>query len=104
MNASVAAARLWWRPFKNGGYDVLKMEQRGRRLGSGRMLTERQERAICKIISDKNPEQLKMPFALGASPVVVRLILNRPGIRISGCTMRLYLQRWGSQASHRKRP
>ena len=103
MDASVAAVRLWWRLFKTGGHDALKLKLRGRRLGSGRVLTDRQEKAICKMISDKNPGRLKMPFALWTSPVVARLILKRFGIRIPDRTMRSYLQRWGYTPQRPKR-
>jgi transposase len=103
LDTSVAAVRVWWGLYKDGGVDAMRLKQRGRRHGSGRILTPRQESAICKTIEDKNPEQLKMPFALWTAPVVARWILKRFGVRIPDRTMRLYLQRWGYTPQRPKR-
>ncbi|WP_291855335.1 helix-turn-helix domain-containing protein [Accumulibacter sp.] len=47
-----------------GGMAALKPAIRGKKPGTGRSLTREQEQAICRIICDKRPEQLKREFAL----------------------------------------
>ena len=48
-----------------------------------------------KLITDKTPDQLKMPYALWTRGAVAQLIEQRFGIRLPVRTMGLYLARWG---------
>ena len=36
----------------------------GRKSGDGRLLDATQEATVCKLITDKTPDQLKMPYAM----------------------------------------
>ncbi|MGF6292596.1 hypothetical protein QFZ98_004457 [Paraburkholderia youngii] len=48
-----------------------------------------------KIIQDRTPDQLKMPYALWTRQSVAEVIEQRFGIRVPVRTMGLYLSRWG---------
>ena len=48
-----------------------------------------------KLIADKTPEQLKMPYALWTRAAVADLIERRFGLRLAVRTMGQYLARWG---------
>ena len=95
LDVSVASSRLWWRLFREGGKDALQLGRRGRKIGACRTLTKSQEKTVVKIITDKTPEQLKMPFALWTRPVIRELIQNRFGIKLPVRTLGHYLERWG---------
>ena len=64
--------------------------------------TGRETDSVCEtgkkiqgIIIDKNPDQLKMPFALWTRAAVVQLIHDKLGIDVSLRTVSNYLKRWG---------
>ena len=78
-----------------GGAKALRDAPGGRKLGQGRRLDATQEAAVRKLITDKTPDQLKMPYALWSRATVSELIEQRFGIRLPVRTMGLYLQRWG---------
>lgn len=59
---------------KEGGWAAVDLKKRGRRTGTGRRLTAEQETEIQRIIRDKTPDQLKMPFALWTRGAIVDLI------------------------------
>lgn len=67
----------------------------GRAVGDGRRLSAAQETEVRKLITDRTPDQLKMPYALWTRAAVAQLIEQRFGIRLAVRTMGLYLQRWG---------
>jgi transposase len=67
----------------------------GRKTGEGRRLSAAQEAEVRKLICDKTPDQLKMPYALWTRGAVAALIEQRFGIRLPVRTMGLYLSRWG---------
>ena len=77
------------------GAKALQDAPGGRRLGEGRRLDAAQEAAVRKLITDKTPDQLKMPYALWTRAAVGQLIEQRFGIRLPVRTMGLYLARWG---------
>jgi transposase len=67
----------------------------GRHAGDGRLLDAAQEATVRKLITDKTPDQLKMPYALWTRAAVSQLIEQRFGIALPVRTMGLYLARWG---------
>ena len=95
LDVSVAASRLWWRLYREGGDASLKLQRRGRPAGACRVLSKQQEKIVVKAITDKTPEQLKLPFALWTGPVIRRFIDERFGVQLPIRTLRLYLKRWG---------
>ena len=78
-----------------GGAKALRDSIGGRQIGEGRRLTAEQETEVRKLICDKTPDQLKMPYALWTRGAVAELIEHRFGIRLPVRTMGLYLSRWG---------
>jgi transposase len=78
-----------------GGAKALRDAVGGRRTGEGRRLSAQQEAEVRKLICDKTPDQLKMPYALWSRGAVAELIGHRFGIRLPVRTMGLYLKRWG---------
>ena len=78
-----------------GGAKALRDAVGGRKIGEGRRLTTDQEAEVRKLICDKTPDQLKMPYALWTRGAVAELIEHRYGIRLPVRTMGLYLSRWG---------
>jgi transposase len=67
----------------------------GRKFGEDRLLSAGQEKLAQKLIADKTPDQLKMPYALWTRGAVADLIEQRCGIKLSVRTMGKYLARWG---------
>jgi len=67
----------------------------GRQLGDKRLLKAEQEVQIQKLIMDKTPDQLKMPYALWTRQAVAQLIEQRFGVKLQVRTMGKYLARWG---------
>ena len=103
LQVSVAAIRNWMGLYRDGGWDNLKMLRRGRPFGSNRTLSQKQEIAIKKLIIDKTPEQLKMPFALWSRPAIRQMIEDRYGVLLPVRTLGGYLKRWGFTPQRPKR-
>ena len=88
VNAAISA-------YSTTGAGALKPAARGKKQGSGRMLSEAQERAVRQIICDKRHEQLKMEFALWNRAAVMQLIERECAITLSVRGVGNYLKRWG---------
>jgi transposase len=56
------------------GLDALRPKARGRKTGTKRLLSPEQEAEVRKLICDKRPEQMKMPFALWTREAVWKLM------------------------------
>jgi transposase len=67
----------------------------GHKARKGRRLSAVQEAEVRKLIWDKTPDPLKMPYALWTRGAVAELIQHRTGIKMPVRTMELYLSRWG---------
>lgn len=85
----------WVKAYRKEGAKGLRSEKRGRKEGEQRTITRDQEREIQKLIIDKCPEQLKLPFALWSRKAVKELIMDRFGITMPIRTVGEYLKRWG---------
>jgi transposase len=81
--------------YEAGGMAALKPAIRGKKLGTGRSLSRDQEQAICRIICDKRPEQLKMEFALWNRAAVGQLLEQEYDIKLHVRSVGKYLARWG---------
>ena len=88
------ACTIWKRYERDGEMAILK-RKRGRKLGEKQVLAEDQQAGIRKMIVDKTPDQLKMPFALWTRKAVQELIRLRHGIKMPIRTVGEYLFRWG---------
>ncbi len=81
--------------YREAGSSAPIPKARGKKEGSGRVLSDVQETAIRQIICDKRPEQLKMEFALRNRAAVMQLIERECGISLSVRGVGNYLKRWG---------
>ena len=64
----------WVKQYKLHGIKGLKESKRGHKEGIGRLLTLQQEQEIQKMIVDKMPDQLKLPFGLWTRKAIIELI------------------------------
>jgi len=88
----------WISTYESEGPGALRSAKRGRKKGGSRNLTPAQEKEIQKVITDKTPDQLKMPFALWTRRAVCDLVEERYGARLPERTCGEYLKRWGFTA------
>lgn len=92
------AANRAWQLYKKKGWKALETRRTGRPEGSGQLLTDEQQQETQRLISDKMPDQLKLPFALWTRKAVRQLIKERFGVELAIRTMTEYMRRWGFSA------
>lgn len=85
----------WLKAYEVKGSKALKLKTRGRREGSGRRLDADQERRIQKLLIDKTPDQLMMPYALWTREAVRELVKDQLDVALPTRTLGHYLRRWG---------
>ena len=85
----------WCQLHKRGGAKSIRLRKRGRPIGACRKLTAEQERQLQRLIRDKQPNQLKLPFALWSRIAVQQLIKQLWAMRMPIRTVGVYLKRWG---------
>ncbi len=98
LGVHYATVSMWWARYEVGGLGALVAQTRGRRIGTQRRLSLRQEQAIQKAITDTTPDQLRLPFAWWTRAAIKQLIQRRYGIDLPVRTMGHYLERWGFTA------
>jgi len=84
---------VWVKKVGNKSLDVLAAKPQGRPIG--KTLPLRQAKLIGQAISNKPPDQLRLPFYLWTREAVGRLIEKRYGVRLSVWTVGRYLREWG---------
>ncbi|NOX48568.1 MAG: IS630 family transposase [Chlorobi bacterium] len=87
--------RNWIISYNEKGNKGLKEVKRGRKKGDGKLLSNEQEKEVQKMIVDKMPDQLKLPYALWTRKAIVDLIKRTYNIKIAIRTMGDYLNQWG---------
>jgi transposase len=85
----------WVKAYREGGAAALASKPRGPKPGAGTKLSPSQAAQIAKLLRDRRPEQLKLPFYLWTRDAVVDLIERRFGVRVSRWTAGRYLKGWG---------
>jgi transposase len=85
----------WCRLYEQGGWDALLSGKRGRPKGVGTGLEPYQCATIVRIITEKTPNQLKMPFVLWTRVAIRDLIQEKYGVLLPLTTLGDYLRRWG---------
>ena len=93
FNVHRGTVSKWVNLYRKNGKTALKSRMRGR--PPAPRLKGYQAATIVRIITDKCPEQVKLPFALWTREAVQQLIKRRYTIEISLWTVGRYLKRWG---------
>lgn len=83
----------WLKAYRSGGERLLKSRRRGRRKRS--RLKGHQAATIVRMITERCPNQLKLPFALWTRQAVQQLIQQRWGKRRSVWTVGRSRKAWG---------
>lgn len=83
----------WHRRWRQGGPGALRSRPRGR--PQVLSLKPYQAATVVRLITDRCPDQIALPFALWTREAVRDLIARRFGIRLSVWTVGRYLRRWG---------
>jgi transposase len=89
------SASTIWQTYQRHGIEAIKPKVRGRRFGAKRILTAEQETAVQKLLIDKTPDQLKLPFALWTRDAIRLVIQQKYRIELPLRTITDYLKRWG---------
>jgi len=95
FGVSRAALIKWLACYRAQGEKGLCARRRGPAKGTGARLTTAQAATIRKLLGDKCPEQLKLPFYLWTREAVQQLIWRKFTIRVSIRTVGNYLRAWG---------
>lgn len=98
LGVSRQEVNSWCRKYEKRGWDALKARRRGRRPGEQSKLSGWQCASIVRIITDRMPDQLKLPFVLWTRAAVRDLIADRYGITLSLAAISNYLRKWGFTA------
>jgi len=85
----------WVRAYRAAGAEALAQGRRGRRAGEQLLLKPWQQAQIVRTIREKNPDQLRLPFALWTREAVRDLVERRFALRLAIRTVGDYLRRWG---------
>jgi len=93
FGVSREAVYQWIERYEQGGSAGLKARRRGK--PPQPKLAPPQAATIRRLITDRCPEQLKLPFYLWTREAVQQLIRQRFGVELSIWTVGRYLKRWG---------
>ncbi|MEB3703185.1 IS630 family transposase [Candidatus Bealeia paramacronuclearis] len=85
----------WVSSYRRRGQAALLKKKRGRRAEDMVRLKPHQCASLVKMITDRCPDQLKLPFMLWTREAVGELIERTFGIRLSIRSVGNYLKRWG---------
>jgi transposase len=93
FDISQAALTKWLKLYRQGGKAALIPHKRGRRKSI--QLEGWQAAQTVRTITDRCPDQVKLPWVLWTRDAVAQLIKERFGITVSRWTAGRYLKRWG---------
>jgi transposase len=83
----------WYQDYLGGGAKALAARKRGRR--PGKRLPAASAARVRRKITDRCPDQLRLPFALWTREAVQQLIAREFGVAVSVRTVGRYLRDWG---------
>jgi len=87
------AVGKWVKAYRTNGTKALKAKPKGRPKGGA--LLPWQAALTARMVVDRHPEQLKLPFCLWTREAVAQLIERKFGLQLSIWTVGRYLKRWG---------
>ena len=93
FGVSRQSANNWMKKYRSGGLRCLRAGRRGR--PSVQRLAPHQAATAVRLISDRCPDQLKLPFVLWTREAVGDLLARRFGVQVSVWTVGRYLHSWG---------
>lgn len=93
FNVSRTSVYQWVKTYRRRGQAGLKTKPLGRPPRS--RLAGHQAATAVRLISDRCPNQLKLPFALWTRQAVCELLADRFNLQLSVWTVGRYLKRWG---------
>jgi len=85
----------WMKRYRANGEQALNARKKGPKTGTRTLLTPKHADTIRRLIIDKCPEQLKLPFFLWTREAVQELIMRKCGVTVSMNTAGNYLRAWG---------
>ena len=85
----------WWKCYEKEGAKGIRLKTRGRKQATKRTLNPKPEKVLQKIIEDKAPDQIKLPFALWTRRAVQQTIRSLYRIDMPIRTVGEYFSRWG---------
>jgi len=94
IGVRAATISEWWSKFQSGGKKALKLRQPGPAKGANCLLSMEEEKEIQKLIIDKTPDQLKLPFILWDRKGIKELVRKQYGVNMAIRTIGDYLRRW----------
>ena len=95
LGVSAYIVSQWMKAYRQGGEAALNKRKKGPAKGTGSRLSPAQAAMIRKLVVDKCPEQLKLPFYLWTREAVQELIFRKCLIRVAIRTVGNYLREWG---------
>ncbi len=95
LDIHISTVIKWYSLYKKYGKVGIILKKRGLKLGTNRKLNLEQTRILTKILINKTPESLNLPFLLWTRRVVQTLISSKWSISISISTIGVYLKRLG---------
>ncbi|SHO52793.1 IS630 family transposase [Desulfopila aestuarii] len=87
----------WIRAWEKGDRKAkaIQLGKRGRNKGDNCLLSADQERCLKRLLVEKNPKQLKLPFALWTRKAIQSVVYQMWRVRMAIRTVGDYLKRWG---------
>mgnify|MGYP002725728283 CR=1 FL=1 len=95
VGCTTSTVREWWKLYKRDGAEGIRLKKRGLKPGMNRRLDTDQEQELQRMLTDKTPDQLKLPFALWTRRAIQDLIRQRYRMDLPIRTIGEYLKRWG---------
>src|SRR5215207_6042631 len=89
------AVNRWIRRYREGGWDGLGEQRRGRRPGEQPALSERQQQELIALVRESIPDQLGLAGFLWTRDAVAELLAQRYGVWLARTTVGGYLRGWG---------
>jgi len=93
FHVSANSVSTWIRDYRAGGESALDSKKHGR--PEGGKLSKDQEITLIKMIADKCPEQLKLPYMLWSREAVQQVIKHKLRVELSVWTVGRLLKKWG---------
>jgi transposase len=93
LGLSLNGVHKIWKRYKEGGKRNIAQKKRG--VTGGKKINGAQSAEVRRLIKDKLPDQLKLPFGLWTREAVKQLIFEKYGIELSRWQVGRYLKSWG---------